>query len=86
MMMLGFGMGGIAMVIGTLVVVGLCVLLIVALFPRSSGANVLGGQAPTPHTPPAPPPQSAVEILKSRYARGEITKEQFEQMRRDVES
>lgn len=26
-----------------------------------------------------------LDILKSRYARGEITREQFEQMRRDLE-
>jgi putative membrane protein len=30
-------------------------------------------------------PETALDILKARYARGEITKEQFEQMRRDVE-
>ncbi len=28
---------------------------------------------------------SALEILRQRYARGEITKEQFDQMRRDIE-
>jgi putative membrane protein len=28
--------------------------------------------------------ESALDILKSRYARGEITQEQFEQMRRNV--
>jgi putative membrane protein len=28
--------------------------------------------------------ESALEILRKRYARGEITKEQFDQMRRDV--
>jgi putative membrane protein len=28
--------------------------------------------------------ESAVEILKKRYARGEIDKEQFDQMRRDL--
>ena len=28
---------------------------------------------------------SAIEILKRRYAKGEITKEEFEQMKKDLE-
>jgi len=28
----------------------------------------------------------ALEILKERYAKGELTREQFEAMRRDIES
>ncbi len=32
-----------------------------------------------------PADESPLDILKRRYARGEITREQFEQMRRDIE-
>lgn len=31
-------------------------------------------------------PESALVILKKRYARGEITKEQFDEMKRDLEA
>jgi putative membrane protein len=30
--------------------------------------------------------ETALDILKKRYARGEISREQFESMRRDIES
>ena len=36
--------------------------------------------------PPYPPHhETALDILKKRYAKGEITKEQFEQMKKDLE-
>lgn len=32
------------------------------------------------------PGESALDILKKRYARGEITKEDFDRMKKDIES
>ena len=79
MMGFGFGFGWIMMVIFWVVVVGLAVWLLSLLFPRVTHSNPAGG-APQ-HTGTL---ESPAEILKQRYARGEITQEQFEQMRRDV--
>ncbi|MCA1733549.1 MAG: SHOCT domain-containing protein [Acidobacteria bacterium] len=67
----GYGMGG-WMILWTLVgmvIVGAFVWAIV----RAGGS---GGAAPRPETPE--------DILRARYARGELTREQFEQMREDL--
>lgn len=38
------------------------------------------------HMSNLPHQQTPLEILKIRYAKGEITKEQFDQMRKDIET
>lgn len=69
--MWGFGMG-----LGGLVMLTFWGALIVGivLLVRSMGV----GGAPPSHTTP-------LDTLKRRYAAGEITREQYEQMRKDIE-
>ena len=77
-MMNGFGFGGIIPVILTILfwvaIIALGVWLISSLVSRTNSQ------------PPAnlPPAESALDILKRRYARGEITKEQLDEMRHDL--
>jgi putative membrane protein len=68
--MMNSWVGAIVMGLVILVVIGV---LIYLLF-KSSGT---GGFGQTPKETP-------LEILKKRYARGEITKEQFEEMKKDL--
>lgn len=74
----GFGMmtgfGGIFMILFWVAIIALVVWLISSLVSRSNSQTSSG----------LPPAESALDILKKRYARGEITKEQFDEMRRDL--
>ena len=81
MMGFGFGFGGIMMVIFWVAVIALAVWLLSLLFPRATHSTSSGGMLRNMDTPESP-----AEILKQRYAHGEITKEQFEQMRHDIEA
>ena len=71
MMHYGFGYGGMFMWIIFLIVIGLLIYFIVK-------AQKTKGQMPTQR-------ESPVDILKGRYAKGEITKEVFERMKKDLE-
>ncbi len=76
-MMTGFGMGfggELLMVLFWIVLIAGAVWLVRGVF--------LASQQPTVSSVRSEP--SADEILKQRYARGEITKEQYEQMHRDL--
>lgn len=77
-MMGGFGFGG--MLFGGLLTIAFWVLIIggavwlaIALARGGSSALTLPSAGQTPLT-----------ILQARYAKGEITKEQFDEMRRDL--
>ena len=76
-MMTGFGIGlggGLVMVLFWAVLIVGAVWLAWGLFPN--------GQQPLASA--TRPEASADDILKQRYARGEISKEQYDQMRRDL--
>jgi len=72
-MMNSFGFGGIIPVILTILfwvaIIALAGWLISSLVSRANSQ---------------PPAELPLDILKKRYARGEITKEQFDEMRRDL--
>lgn len=80
--MMGFGFGGIGMVLVILfwvMLIAAAIWFVARLFPQIAGQSSPRGDAPKEPAPPSPD-----DILKARYARGEITREQFEEMRRTL--
>jgi len=73
----GFGynpLGWVLMLVFWVVVLGGIAWLAVWLFRQGAPAGF-----------GAHPPVSALDILKERYARGEISREQYEEMRREIQ-
>ncbi len=69
--MMNTGMMLLYMILWILVIVGIILLVIWAIKKaRESGHSIFG--------------ESALEILKKRYARGEISKEEYEEKKRDI--
>ncbi len=82
MMGFGFGMFGIGMLLMVLfwvAVIGGGIWLVMTLARGGQGHS-----APRSLMPGAPAGETPLDILKARYAKGEITKEQFEAMRHDL--
>jgi putative membrane protein len=77
----GYGMGWIGMIIGLIftiaIVVGI-VLLIVWASRKSNGTTTQSGRL-------ASSSQSAREIAQSRYAKGEISREEYQQILSDID-
>jgi putative membrane protein len=59
--------------------------LILTLVVIGAIAYALGWRPQFNQSGPAKMDQTPLEILKARYARGEISREEYEQMRRDLE-
>jgi putative membrane protein len=59
--------------------------LIIPLLVIGGIAYALGWRPQVNQTGPAQTSQTALELLKERYARGEISRAEFEQMRLDLE-
>ncbi|HET6443875.1 MAG TPA: SHOCT domain-containing protein [candidate division Zixibacteria bacterium] len=80
-MLTGFGMGlsgfgFVFMALFWLVIIGLGIWLLSNLFPKGDASSQSQESSS----------ESALEILRKRYARGELTKEDFESMRYEIES
>jgi putative membrane protein len=78
-MMGGFGLGGgmlfggLLMIAFWVLIIGGAVWLVVTLTRSNQGSSVTTASGQTP-----------LAILQARYAKGEITKDQFDAMRRDL--
>jgi len=83
--MYGWGFGWVMMLIGGLVMLlfwGIVIVLavwVIRALTRPERDRGVGG-------PSTLQENSAIEILKQRYARGEISREEYQNMRRDLES
>jgi putative membrane protein len=81
------GFGGWGMVFSAVLWIGLIVLgvwLLARLFPTGGRNHSAGAQSDSPAG--AEPRVTPLEILQRRYARGEITKEEYETIRHDLTS
>jgi len=74
----GMLLGGIAMLLFWIIILAFLFLGVRWLIQNARSAN--GGSVPDSRK------GDALEILKERYARGEITREQYQDMRRDLET
>jgi len=80
--MMAFGFGGFSMFfifIFWIIIAGLIIWGLMQFFSGASGRATNNG-AP----PPGRSQVSALDLLKQRYARGEISKAEFEEMRREL--
>ncbi|MCX5973367.1 MAG: SHOCT domain-containing protein [Coprothermobacterota bacterium] len=81
----GFGWGGmIFAVVGGLLLLALVIWAVMTLVRNSRRSYLAGPMTMCTHGPSHGGDDRALAILKERYAKGELTKEQFDQMKRDL--
>jgi putative membrane protein len=71
----GYYFGGGGLIVGIVGIVVIVVLIIAAwyFFSRGGGKGMISSN------------ETALDVLKKRYARGEISREQLEEMKRDIQ-
>jgi putative membrane protein len=76
----GFGFGGLGMILmGILWILVICLVVWGAARMGRRGYQMHGG-----HMPGGYNIQNPLDIVKERYAKGEINKEQYEQLKKDL--
>ena len=78
----GMAVGGILMMVFWIAIIVAIVMLVVWLVRQTAGGSATG----TPGAPTYHAAETPLDILKSRYARGEIDKAEFEEKKKDLTS
>jgi putative membrane protein len=79
-------MGGLLVWFLWLVILGLIAFMLLTMLRRRDAAAKVAPPAGGPSGDPSPAaPMSPLDVAKMRYARGELTREEFEALKQDLE-
>jgi len=79
---MGYGMGWIGMWIYPILIFAFIIFIIYIILGRKPDRRSFGGVEQNHNFTGSS--ESALDLLKKRYAKGEITKEEFEQVKKDI--